>query len=81
MRVRLSSKPPLTIFKVWYDITEGSALLDIGDLKKQLCGRLPQLSAEGGGAVQPETLKLYIDDFELLDDSRISILRENDIVW
>jgi len=76
MRVRLSSRPPLPPIRAWFSITTTSQ--SIAELKHDICEGIPALRGEG---VNAEELTLSVDDFDLLDDGSVDILRENDLVW
>jgi hypothetical protein len=72
MRIRLSSEEPH--LKAWYNV---SNVTHISQLKKALCADLKALS---DGATVASELDLLLDDFELLDESSIDVLREGDLV-
>ena len=43
--------------------------------------RIPQLNDEDGSVPVPEELVLSLDDFELLEDSNVRVIKENEVVW
>lgn len=77
MRFRLTTKPPLPLVKAWYALSPTPGL-DVAALKTELCSRLPALHQHG---VSPNQILLSIDEFELLDESELDVLKENDLVW
>ncbi|KAL5508059.1 hypothetical protein ACEPAH_5677 [Sanghuangporus vaninii] len=79
MRFRVASRPPVKPLKAWFDIHNDGSVIDILGVKSQLCSRLPQL-VEDGTIVAPTEISLFIDDFELLDDSGLDVIKENDLV-
>ncbi|KAL5530224.1 hypothetical protein ACEPAF_6481 [Sanghuangporus sanghuang] len=79
MRFRVASRPPVKPLKAWFDIPNDGSVIDILGVKSQLCSRLPQL-VEDGTTVAPTEISLFIDDFELLDDSGLDVIKENDLV-
>lgn len=81
MRFRLTTRLPLKPIKAWFDLADSETGLDIRSLKSLLCTRIPQLLDEKGNAPSTADLELSIDEFALLDDSKISIIKENDLVW
>ena len=80
MRFRIAAKPPLAPFKAWFDISDNDSIFDIRGVKAQICSRISQLSAASGCPLTSEQIILYIDDFELLDDSSLQVIKENDLV-
>ncbi|KAL5527579.1 hypothetical protein ACEPAG_6380 [Sanghuangporus baumii] len=79
MRFRVASRPPVKPLKAWFDIPNDGSVIDILGVKSQLCSRLRQL-AEDGTIVAPTEISLFIEDFELLDDSSLDVIQENDLV-
>ncbi|KAL5487853.1 hypothetical protein ACEPAI_5961 [Sanghuangporus weigelae] len=79
MRFRVASRPPVKPLKAWFDIPNDGSVIDILGVKSQLCSRLRQL-AEDGTIGAPTEISLFIDDFELLDDSGLDVIQENDLV-
>jgi hypothetical protein len=73
MRIRLSAEePPL---KAWFNVESKSNILQ---LKRAMCKDVHALHDIGVDA--PE-LELLLDDFELLDESSVDVLREGDLIW
>jgi hypothetical protein len=57
--------------------TKGSSLIStIAELKQDLCHGLPVLAE-----FPAKALRLTLDNFELLDNSPIDVIQENDLVW
>ena len=77
MRFRLTTKPPLPSIKAWYALSPTPGF-DITNLKAELLSRLPALQNQD---LAYDQIFLSIDDFELLDDSGLDVIQENDIVW
>lgn len=80
MRFRLATKPPFKPFKAWFDISENDSVFDILSVKAQICSRVPQLVDIDGSPLSSDQIILYIDGFELLDDSGLQVIKENDLV-
>ncbi|KAI0269409.1 hypothetical protein BC834DRAFT_866172 [Gloeopeniophorella convolvens] len=80
MRIRISTleQPqqalPVPQVKSWFNIDNEAS---IARLKESLCNGVPALR---DADIPARELALSLDDFELLDDSAISVLRENDLV-
>ena len=75
MRIRVSTVPPLSLAKVWSSLSSLSAAATISNLKYSLCTQIPALKGLRG-----DQIRLFVDDFELLDALSIDIIRENDHV-
>lgn len=79
MRIRLRSIPPLPSLKAWFELP--SAMLSeestIKDLKQEVARKLLNNEKDTVDAIH---ILLELDDFELLDDSSISVIRENDLL-
>jgi hypothetical protein len=73
MRIRVSSEEPR--LKAWYNLTNA---ITIGQLKRALC---TDLKALNDASTLASELDLLLDDFELLDESSVNVLREGDLVW
>lgn len=73
MRIKLQTLPPLKPLKAWFQIPSTLSLeySTINDLKD--C--LPVIDSS------EYHLVLVLDDFELLGDTTLSVLREGDLVW
>jgi hypothetical protein len=76
MRIRLSSNAGDNQLKAWFLLDENT-VSTIQQLKANLCQNV--------GFIQrlewtPETIELLLDDFELLDDTLVQILREGDLL-
>ena len=56
--------------------SDKTAVLNVGELKQGLCNILPILAE-----LSAEDICLSIDGFELLDNSPINVIHENDLVW
>ena len=81
MRFRLATKPPLRPLKAWFDIPDSDSEVNICSLKYQICSRISQLIDEDGSTPLPEELTLTLDDFELLEDSNVKVVKENETIW
>ncbi|KAG2056197.1 hypothetical protein BDR06DRAFT_995648 [Suillus hirtellus] len=71
MRLKISTIHPLGPFKAWFALDDEAHT--IAQLKRALCARLPI-------GMQADNITLVMDEYELLDDSPISILRDGDAV-
>lgn len=75
MRLKISTVHPLSPFKAWFVLdTLVDNVYTIAHLKRTLCARLPLVLPDNN-------IILVMDDYDLLDDSPISILRDGDAVW
>ena len=77
MRLRIQSCSPLPDIKAWFVPDVHSAPASIYDLKEALClcfGAFKTLKVGG------KDLILQLDDFELLDDSPFSAVRDGDLI-
>ncbi|KAG6334277.1 hypothetical protein ID866_4817 [Astraeus odoratus] len=74
MRVRVTTKPPLPPIKAWFPVPSSSDLT-VADFKSHLCKTLPTLHA-----CVASLLRLSIDEFELLDECEIGVVRDGDLV-
>ncbi|KDQ65136.1 hypothetical protein JAAARDRAFT_188385 [Jaapia argillacea MUCL 33604] len=68
-RIRVQCTEPAV--RAWFNISQD--LLSIQDLKYSLCRNLLP-------AVNPEAVSLSLDNFELLDDSPVDIVRDGDLI-
>ena len=75
MRFRVVSDPPIKPLKAWFDVPNDGSVINISGVKSELCSRLPQLPEENEA-----NICLFIDGFELLDDSGLDVIKENDLV-
>ena len=79
MRIRILSEfeeqTNLPVIRSWFNLdTENT----VTSLKLSLCASVPALRDTH---VRAEELVLTLDDFELLSDSPIHILRDGDLIW
>ncbi|KAF8516678.1 hypothetical protein JB92DRAFT_2909916 [Gautieria morchelliformis] len=74
-RIRLQSSARLPSFRVWFLIPQHVA--DVPSLKLVICTQLPALK---GLDISPAQLILEIDDFELIDECDIDLVRDGDIL-
>ena len=78
MRIRILSEfeqTNLPVIRSWFNIDRENT---VTSLKISLCASVPALR---DAHVRIEELVLTLDDFELLDDSPIHILRDGDLIW
>src|SRR5258705_204495 len=75
MRIRVFTFPPLPITKVWSSLGNLPSSATVGDLKRSLCKQVPALKG-----LKSDEIRLFVDDFELLEVLSIDIVRENDTV-
>ncbi|KIJ19748.1 hypothetical protein PAXINDRAFT_166002 [Paxillus involutus ATCC 200175] len=85
MRIKISTNPPLPALRAWFTIPSTSdrgpsschdkSRSTVQSLKFLLCSSLPTLCG-----VAPSCLRLSIDEFELLDDSELTVVRDGDLV-
>ncbi|KAH7930316.1 hypothetical protein BV22DRAFT_1028542 [Leucogyrophana mollusca] len=77
MRIRVSLVHPFPVFKAWVPVDGADSIQTVEHLKNDLCSRLAVLRDL---RVKSRELILLVDEFELLDDSPISIVRDGDLV-
>ncbi|TFY83258.1 hypothetical protein EWM64_g753 [Hericium alpestre] len=77
MRVRVITSPPLPELKAWFSLATLAEDASVTILKDKLCKTLQAL--RDAGVCGQDTI-LSLDDFELLDESRIDILRDGDLI-
>jgi hypothetical protein len=78
MRIRILSEleqTNLPVIRSWFNVDRENT---VTSLKLSLCASVPALR---DAHVRAEELVLTLDDFELLDDSPIHILRDGDLIW
>jgi hypothetical protein len=77
MRIRVLAEPQSGIpqVKSWFNIERECT---VASLKSNLCA---SISALRDARVQAIELVLLLDDFELLDNTAVHILRDGDLVW
>ncbi|EIW81990.1 hypothetical protein CONPUDRAFT_143565 [Coniophora puteana RWD-64-598 SS2] len=78
MRLRVTASPPLPALKAWFPIDiSDDGIRTIQALKDALCRDLGPLRDAGA---KRGSIALLMDDFELLDDTQIGVLRDGDLV-
>ncbi|KAF8837101.1 hypothetical protein BDN67DRAFT_1014129 [Paxillus ammoniavirescens] len=85
MRIKIFTNPPLPALRAWFTIPSTSdrdpsschdkSRQTVQSLKFLLCSSLPTLCG-----VAPSCLRLSIDEFELLDNSELTVVRDGDLV-
>jgi hypothetical protein len=78
MRIRLSSEfeqANLPGIRSWFNIDRENT---VASLKLSLCASVPALH---DARIRATELVLTLDDYELLDNSPIRVLREGDLIW
>jgi len=78
MRIRILSKSEQTNLphvRSWFHVDKENT---VASLKLSLCASVPALR---DAHVRATELVLTLDDFELLDDSAVHILRDGDLIW
>jgi len=79
MRIRILSEfeqaTNLPQIRSWFNVDRENT---VASLKLSLCASVPALRE---ARVRATELVLTLDDFELLDDSAIDILRDEDLIW
>ncbi|EJU05984.1 hypothetical protein DACRYDRAFT_112795, partial [Dacryopinax primogenitus] len=77
-RVKVITHAPLPLVRVWFEVS--TAVLrgaTVRDLKEELCQSIPAL-ADGG--LSATNITLEIDEFELLDESGVSVIQNEDLL-
>ena len=77
MRIRVLGEPQFGLpqVKSWFNVEQDCT---VASLKSSLCA---SISALREARVQAIELVLLLDDFELLDNTAVHILRDGDLVW
>lgn len=77
MRIRVLAEPQFGLpqVKSWFNVEQDCT---VASLKSSLCA---SISALREARVQAIELVLLLDDFELLDNTAVHILRDGDLVW
>jgi hypothetical protein len=78
MRIRIlsqSDQTNLPQFRSWFNVDKETT---VASLKLSLCVSVPALR---DAHIHSPDLILLLDDFELLDNSTVHILRDGDLVW
>lgn len=78
MRIRIQTISPLPSLKAWFTLDSDSSHWIIEDLKQSLCQKLTVLQ---DAEVQQRDLVLLLDEFELLNDSPIHVVRDGDHIF
>ena len=76
MRLRIQTYNPLPEIKAWF-IPDVQITTSVYDLKEALCLRFQALKAR---KFRGKDLILLLDDFELLNDSPFSAVRDGDLI-
>ena len=76
MRLRIQTYNPLPEIKAWF-IPDVQSTTSVYDLKEALCLRFQALKAR---KFSGKDLILLLDDFELLNDSPFSAVRDGDLI-
>ncbi|KAH9956796.1 hypothetical protein BC827DRAFT_1378443 [Russula dissimulans] len=74
MRIRILSETNLPSVRSWFNVDKENSL---ASLKSSLCASVPALR---DAHIPAAELVLILDDFELLDDSPVRILRDGDLI-
>lgn len=77
MRLRIQTLSPLPEVKAWFIPDLQDAQQTVFDLKGLLCRGITQLRTN---RIDAEQLTLLLDGFELLDDSPVSVVRDEDLI-
>jgi hypothetical protein len=77
MRLRIQTYNPLPDIKAWFIPDAQTAPVSVYDLKELICLRFQALKAR---KISGKDLVLLLDDFELLNDSPFSVVRDGDLI-
>ncbi|KAG6915042.1 hypothetical protein DXG01_013772 [Tephrocybe rancida] len=77
MRLRLQTKAPLPELKAWFSPHPDNTPATVAELKLAICQQIPALRAQEGLG---NRLLLLLDDFELLDDNPLDVVRDGDFI-
>lgn len=78
MRLRLQTLPPLPALKAWFIPDLPVAPSTIHNLKEAICQRVQVLQ---DGRIAERHIDLILDEFELLSDSPLAVVRDGDLVY
>ncbi|KAA1465884.1 hypothetical protein DENSPDRAFT_830570 [Dentipellis sp. KUC8613] len=77
MRVKIQASPPLPEIKAWFSLSNLSPSSSVAVLKHELCRTLSALRESG---VHGHDLILLLDDFELLGETSIDVIKDGDLI-
>jgi len=77
MRLRIQSYSPLPDVKAWFVPDVQNVAESVLDLKDSLCRRV-QAFKEGG--LRAQNVALFLEGFELVNDSPFSAVRDGDLI-
>lgn len=75
IRVLAESQSGVPQVRSWFNVEQENT---VASIKSSLC---TSISALREARVQATELVLLLDDFELLDNTTVDILRDGDLVW
>lgn len=79
MRIRVRSVGPLPSVKAWYEVSVGAMEpKTVADLKNELCQTV--FGHEQDMSVTAANIIIELDEFELLDNSSLNVVHENDLL-
>ncbi|THH16919.1 hypothetical protein EW146_g3796 [Bondarzewia mesenterica] len=78
MRVRITSSPPLPPLKAWFSLSVLPQDAFVSSLAQNLCSTVQALRA---CPTQRTRHRALLDDFELLPETLIDVLRDGDLIW
>ncbi|KAG6836916.1 hypothetical protein H0H93_001282 [Arthromyces matolae] len=77
MRLKLQTRPPLPELKAWFSPHPDDVPRTVSELKRAICMQVPALKAKH---LSGNDLLLVLDDFELIGDSPINVVRDGDLI-
>lgn len=73
MRIKILTTHPLPELKAWFTYDSREVISTVSDLKNAISSQFKLLRGY--------TLDFFLDDFEILDDSPIDVVRDGDLIW
>jgi hypothetical protein len=77
MRLRIVTTPPLPKVKAWFNVDLPDEATGVSVLKDHLCEYVLALKNAG---FRGSDVLLLLDDFEFLNESSLSVLRDGDLI-
>ena len=80
MRVRVSTVAPLPQVKAWFpvEVNARNSPGTVDSLKRELCTKIEVLRRS---RVQSSGIALFLDDYELLGETSLDVLKDGDTIW
>jgi hypothetical protein len=77
MRLRILTTPPLPDVKAWFSTLPLDPSATVADFKTDICSRIQSLK---DARIHADDIALVLDDFDLLNESSIDVVRDGDLI-